>query len=176
MKALTQTRLLELIAYDPVSGDFSWRLPRGSAPQGTVAGSVQAQGPRKYRRIRIDGTSYAAHRLAVLYVTGSMPPHQVDHKDGNGLNNAYENLRLATQAENLRNRRLSKNNTSGINGVTWSRSENAWCCSIGANNRTVKLGQYKSFFEACAARKSAEFKLGYFPNHGAPRPQEGSKP
>lgn len=167
---LTQPRLLELLSYDPGTGEFSWRQRRGRTPQGAAAGSVGAQGPRKYRRIRIDGTCYAAHRLAILYVTGAMPPNQVDHKDGNGLNNAYENLRLATQAENLRNRRLSKNNTTGIHGVIWSRSENAWRVSIGANKRTVKLGRFASFFEACATRKSAELKFGYFPNHGAPRP------
>jgi hypothetical protein len=59
-----------------------------------------------------------AHKLAFLYMTGAIPD-VVDHIDGDGLNNRWDNIRAVTQAQNNHNRRIDKSNTTGIKGVSW---------------------------------------------------------
>ena len=63
---LTQARLKELLDYQPDTGKFTWKINRtGFAKAGSYAGANKTGG---YRQIRVDGTMYAAHRLAWLYV------------------------------------------------------------------------------------------------------------
>jgi hypothetical protein len=64
----------------------------------------------------------------------------VDHIDHNGLNNQRSNLRPCTRSQNNMNRRLGKDSTSGIKGVSWKRSDNAWRAQIKLDGKTVHLG------------------------------------
>ena len=95
----SHSRLVELLAYDALTGVFTWKLDRANtAKAGGKAGGVITSG--KYVDIRVDGKAYKAHRLAWLYVTGDDPgTATVDHIDCNGLNNAFANLRLATRRQ-----------------------------------------------------------------------------
>jgi hypothetical protein len=102
-KNLTQKRLKEVLQYDPDTGVFLWKKqinPRGKV--GQVAGCVRSRG---YRTIGIDGNRYYSGRLAWYYMTGSWPPHQIDHKDRDKSNDLWENLRLATESQNKMNQR-----------------------------------------------------------------------
>ena len=56
--------------------------------------------------ITLDGKTkrYHAHRLVFLYIDGYFPAADVDHIDGNGLNNARINLRKVSHQENMKNR------------------------------------------------------------------------
>ena len=83
---------------------------------------------------------------------------RVDHIKGQGTtaDNRKENLRIASAVENAQNHTLSKNNTSGVSGVSWSKSHNAWLSRIGVNNKRIHLGYYDNFDEAVAARQRAE--------------------
>ena len=64
----------------------------------------------------------------------------VDHKDGDGLNNVRENLRVATHAQNMRNRKIQKNNTSGFKGVHLDCGK--WRAKIKYNGQWTHLGLY----------------------------------
>jgi hypothetical protein len=81
----------------------------------------------------------------------------IDHIDGNGINNQRLNLRLATHAENLRNQRIGKNNTSGFKGVTKSRSK--WRAGIRANYIKYNLGCFDTPEAAHAAYVAASAVL-----------------
>lgn len=71
MKELTAERLRELLAYDPATSVFTWRVSRGSnAKAGTVAGFTRADGQT---RIQIGGRRYYAKQLARLYIGGEAP-------------------------------------------------------------------------------------------------------
>src|SRR6202035_4009666 len=86
---LTAERLREFIHYDPLTGVFTWlvlpvcRGPRfvGRGPNqvrvGGIAGCVSKS--NGYRRIKIGGHPYCAHRLAWLYMTGTWPKDEIDH-------------------------------------------------------------------------------------------------
>ena len=90
-------RVQELLEYDPLTGDFTWKVSRGPKPAGSPAGQRWVD----YVRIRIDGLSYQAHRLAWLLLTGTDPGNMViDHIDCDKQNNRADNLRLSTISEN----------------------------------------------------------------------------
>jgi hypothetical protein len=81
----------------------------------------------------------------------------IDHIDCDGINNQRSNLRLATHAENLRNQRIGKNNTSGFKGVTKARSK--WRAEIKANGIRYNLGHFDMPEAAYAAYVAASAVL-----------------
>lgn len=111
---LSRSRLKELLMYDPTTGLFTWMVNRGPRRIGDVCHTRNSEG---YHVIRLDGTLYYAHRLAFLYVLGYMPDY-VDHKDGVPGNDEWDNLREATQSQNIQNTRGRSDNTTGHRGVT----------------------------------------------------------
>lgn len=82
----------------------------------------------------------------------------VDHKDGDTTNNRIDNLRLSTHSENSRNKPISSRNKSGCVGVGWNKRKNRWAAEINVNNKRIRLGLYKDYNEAVAARRKAEPK------------------
>ncbi len=131
----TAERLKELLHYEPETGVFTWRMRRGpSALKDQQAGAVH-QGPPDggggYRYIGIDGKDYLAHRLAWLYMTGSFPPGQLDHRDTVRDNNWFDNLRLATAAQNGANARRRPHNTTGYKGVSFNKHAGRYIAYIG---------------------------------------------
>lgn len=111
--------------YDPATGAFRWknrsdRMARWNTKHaGKSAGHVQKfHADKMYLVIRLNGTLYLAHRVAWLLSTGAWPLQDLDHEDTNSLNNAIRNLRLATDSQNLQNRRANRNNPLGIKGIT----------------------------------------------------------
>ena len=169
---ITQEYLKELLTYDKESGDFVWLVSYGPmVKKGDVAGTLfLCPNGKKYLVIRINRYGYKAHRLACFYMNGEWPVNEVDHQDGNGLHNWWDNLRLATHSQNQRNRRLNANNKSGVCGVFFEESRNKWTASIRGNGRQIKLGRRIDRFEAICLRKSAENKFNYHKNHGQVRP------
>lgn len=94
-------------------------------------------------------------RLHRLLMKVTDPAIKVDHIDGNTLNNCKSNLRLATNAENLRNRGKTKSNTSGYKGVTWNKSRKKWVAQIKINYKNIGLGYYDTKEEAAEVYKKA---------------------
>jgi hypothetical protein len=98
------------------------------------------------------------HRIILSRVLGFelTPDQEVDHVRGNGLLNTRENLRLASHAENVRNRATYKNNSSGIRGVRWRERDHGWVAGIRINGKGMHLGTFDSQADAIAARLAAE--------------------
>ncbi len=146
---LSHSRLLEILIYDQTSGIIAWRIsPRASVRSGTVAGRITTRG---YRQITIDRRSYSAHRLAWFYVNGEWPVDELDHINGNKLDNRIDNLRPATRAQNIVTEGVRKNNTSGFKGITWEPQNRLWRARIGNGERRVNLGRFKRIEDAYAA-------------------------
>lgn len=79
-----------------------------------------------------------------------------DHINHNPLDNRKENLRKATRTENNRNCGISKNNTSGITGVSWNKRNNNWRTRIMVDGKSIELGQFVKKEDAIVARLKAE--------------------
>ena len=92
------------------------------------------------------------------------PPvgREIDHKDGNGLNNLRCNLRVATKAQNQQNRRTQKG-TSRFKGVSWHRAAAKWQARIMREGKWFYLGVFLSEIEAAQTYdKAAKNLFGEF--------------
>jgi hypothetical protein len=153
---------MSLYNYDAVTGHFTRRTPHNRLPVGSRSGSTLANG---YRHIHVDGRRYYEHRLAWLYMTGEWPAEQVDHKDLNRANNAWSNLREATNQTNMRNGSLRKDNKSGFKGVTWRPDHQRWRATIKTNGKQTHIGNFRTKEEAAAAYDAAAIEhFGEFAN------------
>ena len=150
---LTAKRLRDLLAYNPETGVFTWRVPRGRQLAGARAGTIR---PDQYRQIRIDGALYLEHRLAWLYVHGRWPVDEVDHRFGARGDNRIDELREATASQNQQNRAVVST------GVTWHARSRSWQIRIEAGGRKHNLGYSKVREEACATYLAAKLTLHPF--------------
>ena len=73
-----------------------------------------------------------------------------DHKNGNGLDNRRENLRVGTQSQNLANR-AGWGKTSRYKGVTWNKKRGVWVASVCVNYKHHFLGHFSLEEEAARA-------------------------
>lgn len=160
---LTQETLKSLLHYNQASGVFTWKISTSDRIKvGDIAGCLT----KGYVVIRIDKKLYRSHRLAYLYIIGEMPAHEIDHINGIKNDNRWVNLRGVTSQENRRNTPLPKDNASGAMGVYWDASRQKWLAHIGISGKRVYLGRYDKWLHAAVARKKAEIKYGFHPNHG----------
>lgn len=84
---------------------------------------------------------------------------EIDHRNGNGLDNRRANLRICTRQENQHNRKLNKNNASGHKGVYWNVQCKKWHPQIQIDGKRMHLGLYDNINEAVAVRKAKEVEL-----------------
>lgn len=145
-------------------GKLHWKMRGRGIRFGQEAGSVNTSG---YIVVMFNGKYYKAHRIIWEMHYGPIPEGmEVDHIWHNRKDNQIENLRLVTRIENSRNKSRNKNNTSGVTGVNWNNQRSKWESSIKVNGNSVFLGLYSSFDDAVKARKEAERKYDFHPNHG----------
>lgn len=81
----------------------------------------------------------------------SLKNKQVDHVNGDGLDNRKQNLRICTQTENSKNRRKLTKGASRFKGVHKTRYGKPWMAHIQVNKKFVYLGTYKTEKEAAGA-------------------------
>lgn len=175
-KSITQAYLKECLHYDPETGIFTWlERPRihfrskrvhmwwNSRYSGTRANWVNKDG---YIQMRIQRKRWSAHTLAFIYMGQEVPPRP-DHINHVRTDNRWSNLRAACIQSNARNISRPRNTKGPMPGVSFR--DGFWQTYIGNGNNPKEpkyLGHFRDMFEACCARKSAEARLGYHPNHG----------
>lgn len=142
---ITIDRLKEVLSYDEDSGNFFWkkRLSQRSSV-GKLAGCKN----KKRLEIRIDGQLYLAHKLAWFMKTGNWPYHEIDHKDLNGLNNSFKNLRYANHSLNGANIRAHKDNALGVKGVTYEKSRKKYVAQLSCGGKKVLYKRFDAMDDA----------------------------
>lgn len=119
--------------------------------------------------VHIGRRRFLAHRIAWLLHYGHWPKYTIDHIDGDGTNNKMENLRDVPIGENLKNTRKRKCNNIDDNpypGVSRRVRRKPWRVKIGVEGKVIYLGSFSTAEEAISAKKDAEKKYGFHPNHG----------
>jgi HNH endonuclease len=137
-------KLREILDYNSNTGVFIWKtMDRpGKVSVGSEAGCIQ----EGYRIIRYKGRGYKAHRLAWLYVHGSLPVGQIDHINGNRSDNRIDNLRIVSQRTNMQNQ--VRHREGRLIGATWMPNEKKWISRITIDKKTVSLGYFQTEQEA----------------------------
>lgn len=165
---LTEEELKRYYTYDPITGEFRRILRRTRGGVVPCSDLITSKNNRGYLWVKVGGKMCLVHRLIVLYMTGEHPKGEVDHINGDRLDNRWVNLRDTNVFENARNQGNRTDNTSGCRGVTYHRNhlaEKKWQARISNHGVRYSLGYYLTKEEAMAARKGAEAILGYHPNH-----------
>jgi hypothetical protein len=84
----------------------------------------------------------------------------VDHINGDTLDNRRENLRVCSRAENVRNRAKTKRKTlSKYKGVCWHKGRNIWVSYICYNHKTTHLGAFAREEDAARAYNEKAIEL-----------------
>lgn len=135
---------------------------RQSVKVGSEAGRVitHKRTGKQYIQVGFKRKYYSIHRLIWVWHGNSLGPNQdIDHIDGNSLNNRIENLRPTSRKQNLENRKgANKNSKTGIKGVRKYKETRKWIAEICHNRKVIHLGLYESIDDAIAARIAAEKK------------------
>lgn len=123
----------------------------------------------KWHASKLNGKFYARRyiklsnpNIKILMHRDVMKPERryvIDHVDGNTLNNKKNNLRICTNAENIRNSKISINNTSGFKGVYWNKQNAKWRAFITLNYKRIWLGNFINPIDAAEAYNEAAIKF-----------------
>ena len=166
---LGRRELMKWVRYDLHTGEM-YRIrkiiPKTGAVVAIVSKRVTSSNNRGYRWLKLLGHMYLVHRLAFLYVTGKHPRGEVDHINGERLDNRWVNLRDCDAAAQSRNQGVRSDSTSGVRGVTYSKRAGKWVVRISQFGTRISLGNFDSFDAAVSVRRDAEADLGYHINHG----------
>lgn len=142
-----QDFIFDLEDYDKIK-QHCWRI----TPRGYVQATLyNPDKPSGYRTKNI-----FLHRY--LMNVDSLPWQKtvVDHINGDKKDNRKENLRIVTQSNNGMNSKVSKNNTSGVPGI--SKYRDKWVAYITYKTERIYLGIFNTFEEAVTVRRNAEEK------------------
>lgn len=168
--------LKECFDYDGTNGHLIWKTrPRSHFKtdkawatingrcSGLIAGATDRAG---YLVVGINGQLYRAHRIVWAIYRGRITADDIDHINGVKFDNRIRNLRLVTRGDNLKNLSLRSSSSSGHTGVSWNKRKHMWRAYIGSGRTQIHIGYFNKFDAAISARKEAERKYGFHPNHG----------
>tara|TARA_Y100000593_G_scaffold75007_1_gene138248 strand:- start:1888 stop:2391 length:504 start_codon:yes stop_codon:yes gene_type:complete len=160
--------LNKYLNYLPKTGIFIWKK-RGipsfdSKFAGKQAGTehVSTTGRRSIK-IKIEGKSYYAHRIAWVLMTGDWPEGVVDHKDQNSMNNRWTNLRDVSQAINMKNRKMPSSNKTGIPNCYFCTRTNKYVVKVAPFGY---IGSFTNKKDAEKESRAARIRAGYSRSHG----------
>lgn len=156
------SRIREVLNYNKELGILTWKVKTcKKVTVGKIAGSIKRSNPTAppYLHISIDGITYKAHIIAYYIETGEWLPGKIDHKDGNSLNNKWENYRLATRSEQNRNMAKHRDGACKYKGISFCKMMKRYVAEIMSNRVKYKLGYFDTQEEAAEAYRLKSLEL-----------------
>lgn len=156
-KAQKYKRLLEHLkyyyTYEESTGSFyvkrlkPWAKKKVGEKIGSIVGRI---GRNAYLAHEIHGKPYKIHHLVWLWHTGYWPIDQIDHINGDKLDNRFVNLREVDNSTNQRNRSVRINNTSGYTGISFMSDRRKWVIQLrlAPKENPKKIGSFDTLDEA----------------------------
>ena len=129
-----------------------WTSPCGLrwAESGQPAGTLHGAG---YRKVSLDGQGYLVHRIVWALVMGCDPGDcQVDHIDGDRLNNNPRNLRLVDRSSNGVNALSHRDSRSRFRGVSYNKRLGKWLSQVSKDKVRHHAGYHGCETSAALAR------------------------
>tara|TARA_R110002126_G_scaffold88499_3_gene212068 strand:+ start:735 stop:1241 length:507 start_codon:yes stop_codon:yes gene_type:complete len=151
---IDQETVKKLFYYDAESGMLLWRY--GNKRNVKPWQEAKALNGNGYVCVKIQGKNYPVHRIIWVYVHGTFPEQDIDHKNRIRNDNRLCNLRVVSRTDNCQNISLPSHNKSGHIGVSWFKNHNCWTVYVKVNKKNKWLGYYKNLDDAIAARKAGE--------------------
>jgi hypothetical protein len=154
---ITQDELKSVLEYVACTGKFYWRERISTSIHiGDEAGTILKS--NGYIHIQIYGKQYLAHRLAWLYMYGSLPK-KIDHRFGVKTDNRISELREATTSQNAANSNMYSTNTSGFKGVTWNKKARKWQAALEHFGKSNYLGSFVKKEDAANAYREKSIEV-----------------
>lgn len=126
--------------------DYTWHFGDAYAQTSVVVGRINGANARRGVKM---------HRL----IMSAKENEEVDHINGDRLDNRRSNLRVCTHKQNGRNKHRNARNTSGFKGVSLKKrgpnNMKCWYASIGVSGKRLYLGYYYTAIEAAEAYDQA---------------------
>jgi len=158
---ITQQELVNLFDYK--DGNLYWRQARQKVKADSKAGTFNPS--IGYVLITVNQKRFRAHQLIFMYHHGYFAK-EIDHIDGNKVNNKIENLRATNRIKNCQNVGLTKRNTSGYKNVSYLKKTNKWMVKININGKNKNFGQFEDIELADLVAQEARNKyFGNFARH-----------
>ncbi|WP_432734726.1 HNH endonuclease [Ralstonia solanacearum] len=111
-----------------------------------------------FRHPRVDGTKQQMIYMHKV-IMGDRPGYDIDHADGNKLNNVRDNLRFASRSQNNMNARPREGCSSQFKGVAWLRGCKRWWAYINKDGKRTSLGYFIDETDAARAYNAAAKNL-----------------
>lgn len=108
-----------------------------------------------YRMVDVEGKKYLEHRVIYSLFNDEIPD-LIDHINQNKTDNRIENLRPSNKRANSFNSKVRSDNTSGIRGISFSKSNNKWFTYIWKYGKRISGGYFLSLEEAILSRQRLE--------------------
>jgi len=152
---ITYEEIKDLIEYDPNTGLLQWKIrKRGRCKKGWFTGTILiSKDGKKYYRIQVEHKKYLVSRVAYLLMMKEWPRDEIDHKNGDSLDNSWNNLRAAIPSQNSKNKNVYRNNILGVKGVCKYR--NKYKAQIMIGGAVQYLGLYNTVEEASYVYETA---------------------
>lgn len=156
-KEISQSYIKSIFNYDPDSGVITFRHSR--KPLSTMS-------TNGYLVARLGNEFFMSHRIAWVIINGMIPEGvEVDHMDGDKLNNRIENLRLVSHSVNMKNVGKRKSNTSGVTGVTITKS-GKYRARVKSNGVYILNASCETLEEAASLVKKVRLENDFTDRHG----------
>jgi len=166
-------RLLDYyVVFDSAQGEFLYkRIPAYSKCKlGASAGYIHySQDTCVCKQWRLNHKAYRLSHLVWLWYEGEFPTYQIDHINGNPLDNRRGNLRDVPQKVNNRNLARKCNNTTGETNINWDASRNKYAVRVRVDGYRKALGRFPTIQQAIEVRDkfyAENPQLGYTARHG----------